>query len=348
MRRTYWLFSLALLALGGAARAEQVSYTLVPIGTLGGTVSVGSDGVAVGSSRNASAAWRGYSFAGGVMTDLGTLGGTFSFANGINLHGTITGAASIAGDGETHAVVWNEFGIIDLGTIAGYKSAQGLGINKHGAVVGEANLRPAGGFALPNSQAFYVGTSGMVSLPTLGGRYSRATRISEKDVIVGLAELATSADVHAVIWQPAKHGGWLITDLGTLPGYSSSAANALNKHGVTIGWSFNSALTQASAFRYRNSMEELPGLGGTRSAAAGINDHNVVVGWSDLPVIGTRHAVMWDSAGNITDLNAFLPAGSGWVLNNAASISHHGDIVGTGTDPLGRTRAFILMKNHGK
>src|SRR5688500_5520689 len=201
MRRNHWLLSLALLALGGAARADQASYTFIPLSTLGGSVSLGNDinkhGKAVGHSLNSTSIWRGYAFVDGAMGDLGTLGGSFSMASRINEHGHMAGAANIAGNSETHAVVWTEFGATDLGTLAGYNSAQGLAINKNGEVVGEANLRPVGGFALPNSQAFYVGNNGMIALPSLGGRFTRATGISDKSEIIGLAELPTSADVHA-------------------------------------------------------------------------------------------------------------------------------------------------------
>ena len=349
MRRTHWLLSLALLALGGTARAEQGSYSLIPLSTLGGTASLGSDingqGKAVGHSLNSVAIWRGYTFVDGDMGDLGTLGGSFSIASQINIHGHMVGAANITGDTETHAVVWTEFGPVDLGTISGYKSAQGLGINKHGAVVGEANLRPLGGFALPNSQAFYVDGGGMIALPTLDGRFSRATDINDRGTAVGNAEVAGTDDVHAVVWSRSKTGQWNIADLGTLAGYSRSGANAINNKGVIVGWSFNSTLTASSAFVYNGSMVALPSLGGARSAAAGVNKHGVIVGWSELP-LGIRHAAMW-VGGAIIDINTLVAPGSGWVLNNAAAISDRGDIIGSGTDPLGRTRAFILKWHPG-
>ena len=354
MRRTYWLLSLALLALGGTAQANDDSYTFIPLSTLGGAMSLGSDvnkhGKAVGHSLNSSAIWRGFEFQDGVMGDLGTLGGTFSMASRINMHGHKTGAANTTGNTETHAVVWTEFGVTDLGTISGYKSAQGLAINKFGEVVGEANLRPIGGFALPNSQAFYVGNAGMVAIPTLGGRYSRANHLSDKGEIVGVAEVANSANVHAVQWERKKKDTWRITDLGTLPGFPSSAANAVSNAGWIVGWSFNSTFSQASAFLHKGgiwqgAMIPLPGLGGNVSLASGINKHHLIVGMSSTP-LGDRHAVKWDPYGNITDLNVYLPAGSGWVLTNAASINKHGDIIGSAVDPSGNTRAFILQK-HG-
>src|SRR5688572_18850852 len=313
MRRNYWLLSLALLALCGTARADQESYSFIPIGTLGGNASLGSDinvkGKAVGSSLNSSSRWRAFAFEDGVMSDLGTLGGSFSMASQVNKHGHVVGAANTTGDAETHAVVWSEFGVTDLGTLSGYTSAQGLGINKHGAVVGEANLRPIGGFALPNSQAFYVDGGGMIALPKLNGRYSRATDINDSNKAVGNAEVTGSSDVRAVLWTQGKKGLWSITNLGTMAGYNSSGANAINNNGVIVGWAFNSALTASSAFVYNGSMVALPGLGGPRSAAAGINNHGAIVGWSEL-ALGIRHAVMWEG-GAVVDLNTLLAPGSG-------------------------------------
>jgi len=278
------------------------------------------------------------------MTDLGTLGGTFSLAARVNKHGDIVGAAATNNNDEVHAVVWSGFSIVDLGVLEGYKNVQGFGINEHGDVVGEANLRAIGGFALPASQAFLFINGDKISLPTLGGQHSRANDINEKREIAGVADLSTGPELHAVVWSRV-HGDWTIQDLGTLPGHDNSSAASLNKHGVVVGWSFTSGFASAQAFIYSHgAMEALSSLGGARTSASGINKHGVVVGWSEVFGTNTRHAVMWQD-GDIVDLNSFLPpSAAGWVLNSAAGVSDKGDIVGTGTDPLGRVRAFILKK----
>ena len=188
----------------------------------------------------------------------------------------------------------------------------------------------------------------MVALPTLGGRYSRASDINDKGVAVGNAELSTGPQVHAVAWTNHRRTGWGIEDLGTLPGFVNSSANSINKHGVIVGWSYDATFTTSSAFMVDDdTMTALPGLGGLRSAATGINAKGQIVGWSEVLGTNARHAVLWDGC-ELIDLNTVLAPGSGWVLSNAAAINEHGDIIGTGTDPDGNVRGYILKLKHGK
>jgi probable HAF family extracellular repeat protein len=188
----------------------------------------------------------------------------------------------------------------------------------------------------------------MVALPTLDGRYSRASDINDHGLIVGSAEVSGSPDFHAVAWSRTDpNTPWTITDLGTLPGFPSSAANAVNKHGVVVGMSYMNNFSSGRGFVYDGSMTMLPSLGGALSTALDINKHGVIVGWSFLPAPGGRRAVMWTSGG-IVDLNTLLPAGSGWNLTSASSINDNGDIVGTGVDPNGMIRGFVLTRKPGK
>src|SRR6185503_8338083 len=54
-----------------------------------------------------------------TLTDLGTLGGSTSGALAINEAGQVVGLASIAGDVENHAFVWEGGVMTDLGTFGG-------------------------------------------------------------------------------------------------------------------------------------------------------------------------------------------------------------------------------------
>ena len=70
----------------------------------------------------------------GSMTDIGSLGGGYGEANGINSGGQITGISLTAGHA-LHAFLYSNGAMKDLGTLGGASSA-GLGINSGGQVVG--------------------------------------------------------------------------------------------------------------------------------------------------------------------------------------------------------------------
>ena len=88
-------------------------------------------------------------------------------------------------------------------------------------------------------------------------------------------------------------------------------------------------------------MTDLGTLTGTNSIAYGINNSAQVVGSAYLTGNTATHAFVWQKSGGMTDLNALLPAGSGWVLTVASSINDGGQIVGSGTIN-GQIHAFVL------
>ncbi len=101
--------------------------------------------------------------------------------------------------------------------------------------------------------------------------------------------------IHAVMWTPAG----VIGDLGTLPGDTLSAAAKVNYFGVVIGSSGN-------------------------DAGLGPNSNGLF-----YDVIG--RPFVWTQVSGMRDLNALIPAKSGWVLNAVYDINFWGQIVGQGT-----------------
>jgi probable HAF family extracellular repeat protein len=72
----------------------------------------------------------------GTLTDLGTLGGSFSVANWLNNQGEAVGGATTTNDESFHATLWRNGQITDLGTFDGDCASVGVAINSKGQVIG--------------------------------------------------------------------------------------------------------------------------------------------------------------------------------------------------------------------
>lgn len=75
----------------------------------------------------------------GVMKDLGTLGGTLGYANGINDVGHVIGQSNLAGDATYHPFIWKGSHMIDLQTLGG-DNGSAIWTNDADQVVGWADL----------------------------------------------------------------------------------------------------------------------------------------------------------------------------------------------------------------
>jgi len=75
----------------------------------------------------------------GIMTDLGTLGGSVGNAQCGNAHGQIIGNSDLSGDAVTHAFLWQDGAMGDLGTLGGDNS-WAFWLNERGDVAGVAEL----------------------------------------------------------------------------------------------------------------------------------------------------------------------------------------------------------------
>jgi len=147
--------------------------------------------------------------------DLGTLGGRFSWADGINALGQVvgtshTGAIVFPGFNVAHAFVWQTgTGMIDLGTLGGNHSWASA-INDRGQVVGRSSV--AGN--APQHAFLWQSGTGMNDLGTLGGSDSEALAVNARGQVVGVSNTAGNADSHAFLWE----SGTRMIDLGALDG----------------------------------------------------------------------------------------------------------------------------------
>lgn len=316
------------------------------------------------------------------VTDLGTLGGIRSSGYGINNRGQVVGDSETV-DGETHAFLWNAGTLIDLGTLGGRTSyayriddsgtvvgraenATGMfrafmsrfgtsmlditpdteddrmpyaaahAINPLGEIVGYAH-RPGAHKSSLNRKFKWNGASSEV-LETFGGVTDVITAINESGQIAG----SFSQDPHV---DYSDRRAFIVTgdtavELGTLGGRVSLPMD-INKAGDIVGKA-QTATGEFHGFIYTSGTLVDIGVltGGRQSFAYGINNKGDVVGSADSG--GTLRAVIYQK-GVLTDLNSLIPAGSGWVLNQARGISENGQISGTGVIN-GQEHAFMLSK----
>ena len=302
---------LSAFALSVTTAAHAASYTVTDLGMLGGTESSGSalnaGGQVAGSSyTTGDAAQHAYLWkptvsggASGAMTDLGTLGGTQSFGNGLNASGQVAGESFTTGDAATHAFLWKPTTpggasgtMYDLGTLGGTNS-YGYGINASGQVTGASDKtgdskthtflwKPS----TPN------GTSGtMYNLGSLGGTESNGSAINASGQVSGSSLTTGDAAYHAFLWKPTTPNGTSGTmhDLLTLGG-TESFGGTINASGQVAGFSYTTGDAAYHAYLWTpttpngtsGTMQDLATLGGLNSYSYNVGAGGQVVGASEV------------------------------------------------------------------
>jgi probable HAF family extracellular repeat protein len=196
---------------------------------LGGTFSqafaINNRGQIVGVTSGGAALWQN-----GVLHNLANLSGGGSEAFDINDKGVIVGYSTTA-TGESHAVMWTDGGIVDLGTLPGDDFSQALAINSQGQIVGTSSNISQGverAFIWENGAMRELG-----SLPTLP--FSRAFSINELSQAAGVSILA--GVTRATLFQKGS-----ATQLPGLTGEALTFAYAINNLGQLVGASDFSAV----------------------------------------------------------------------------------------------------------
>ncbi len=180
----------------------------------------------------------------GNVTDLGTLGGAEGFAYGINDAGQVVGQSFTTNDDANHATLWDHGAIVDLGTLGG--ASEAFNINEAGIIVGYSELADG----VTTRAVFWNGAT-PTELPSLGGvgTYSDATDINNLGQMIGYSGLDSNT-WHAVVWE---HGNvidlnqFLPADLKAA-GWVLAFPQAINDHGVIVGWAQNDPTGAIAAF----------------------------------------------------------------------------------------------------
>ncbi|MBP2322873.1 putative HAF family extracellular repeat protein [Kibdelosporangium banguiense] len=172
------------------------------------------------------------------------------------------------------------------------------------------------------------------------GVASGAWGINNSNVAVGWSNVGSTS--HAVKWEPGK----AVTDLGTLPGGSGSAANAINDGGTVVGeGSDGTGNRRAIKWAPDGTATALATpQGDNHCKATAINNQGVIVG--QCSVDGSSfggHAVRWSSNGAASVLGMM----SGHTVSNPSAINPAGKIVGWSRQSAGHPPVAVTWSPDG-
>jgi probable HAF family extracellular repeat protein len=318
-----------------------------------------------------------------TITNLGSLGGTFSAPAAVNNHGAVVGFSTTANNAASHAFLYSHGRMTDLGTLGGTTS-DATDINDRGVVVGFSNVAP--------------GSKQVDAYLDQGGKLKDLGPVNPALVEGGLVSINAEGDVSGLSVggnDALIHRRGTNIDLGSLAGLGSISRD-LNDSGQVVGLSPTAMMPAANssseptvifhAFRYSHGkMSDLGTLGGTDSTANSINDRGAVVGFSETANDAATHAFVYsqgrmtdlgtlggqdsvaaaindqgaivgasltstsaphgfiDQRGRMVDLNSLIPAESGFVITNAEDINDRGQIVAQGYATSSPTAALALL-----
>jgi probable HAF family extracellular repeat protein len=258
-----------------------------------------------------------------VIKPLPTLGGTAGNAADINRSDVIAGWSETE-TGETHAVLWREGTVTDLGTLGGANS-WASGINDAEVVVGMSQTADGA------HHAFLWQNGAMIDLHDPAwpaGVDSTARAVTNSGVAAG------TAGIDGALWR-----GPGAIDVIRCAGSGHGDAYDINESGQTVGWCH----ANDQAFLWQDgSLAILPHLGIDRTRAYGINDAGQVAGHAYDPATRLPAVVVW--SGDAPPLTAGALGGN---FCTAYDINNDGLAVGYGQKADGRTVPFYFHLSEG-
>ncbi|MDF1553801.1 MAG: hypothetical protein P1P84_12095, partial [Deferrisomatales bacterium] len=150
-------------------------------------------------------------------------GESWSSGSFINGAGQVAGVFNPDGDaGHVHAFLWNSAtGSVDLGQLTEGDYLSVNDFSEKGHMVGESW----------SGAWFWSPETGMVGIPTTGGRYNVAAALNDFDQVVGWSWAAGDRVSEAFVWSPASG-----TTALPSPEAIQGSARDINNHGRIVGY----------------------------------------------------------------------------------------------------------------
>jgi probable HAF family extracellular repeat protein len=215
--------------------------------------------------------------------------GASSFANSINDMGEIVGSSqtdevlskSLNWNGPSHAFLYRQNKMIDLGTLPGDTNSSAYGINSSGQIVGTSDEHT---FLYSNGR-----------MRNIGGDFTPAA-INDHGQIIGNKNFTTTGTPPVFYTRGYLYEGGLLRNLGTLPTFPATKALSINNSGEIVGTCSNSALISdpSVGFLWNGSIHQITVPGWTIISASGINDSGQIAATGTRPVGTTNeeHALL--------------------------------------------------------
>jgi probable HAF family extracellular repeat protein len=196
----------------------------------------------VTGSFQADGTLRGFVYADGHATDIGTLGADYTVATAISSAGKVTGISARA-DGERHAFIYSGGTMSDVGTLGGSFSV-GYALNESGQVAGQAMTSSGALHAFVSENGTLLDLGQLVEALAPPGTVveSVAIGINRSRQIIGRYRISTPSDVQ----MPVKTRGFIAISVASATSLFEDLIASVA--GIGPGKSLENKLQQALAF----------------------------------------------------------------------------------------------------